>query len=108
LTAASHAPRSDLRAAVFDSRDSRQRGPGPVSADAGKLSGRLGTGDAGAGGDTLGGFVLAGVGLASFGMKEKPSAPLLRLAYIHLLASLSTYRSLNDRVTAVLRVVNEI
>jgi len=60
----------------------------PVSTAAGKLSGRFGTGDAGAGGDALGGFVLAAVWLASFGMKEKPSAPLLRLAYIHLLASL--------------------
>jgi len=60
----------------------------PVSAAAGKLSRGFGTGDAGAGGDALGGFVLAGVRLASFGMKKKPSAPLLRLAYIHLLASL--------------------
>jgi hypothetical protein len=60
----------------------------PVSAAAGKLSGSFGTGNAGAGGDALGCFVLAGVWLASFGMKEKPSAPLLRLAYIHLLASL--------------------
>jgi hypothetical protein len=61
----------------------------PVSANAGKLSGSLGTGDAGAGGDALGGFVLAGVRLATFGIKKKPSAPLLRLAYIHLLASFS-------------------
>jgi hypothetical protein len=52
------------------------------------LSGSFGTGDAGAGDDALGGFMLAGVWLASFGMKEKPSAPLLRLSYIHLLASL--------------------
>jgi hypothetical protein len=88
--------------------DSGEAGLGPVSANAGKLSGSLRTGATGAGGDALGGFVLAGVWLASFGMKKKPSAPLLRLAYIHLLASLSTYRSLHDRVTAVLRAVNEI
>jgi hypothetical protein len=52
--------------------------------------------------------VLAVVGLASFRVKEKSSAPLLRLAYIHLLASLRKYRSLFARVTAVLRAVNEI
>jgi hypothetical protein len=42
---------------------------------------------AGADGEALGIFVLASVGLAGLGMKKKPSAPLLRLAYIHLLAS---------------------
>jgi hypothetical protein len=41
-------------------------------------------------------------------MKEESSAPLLRLAYIHLLASLSTKWLLLDRVAAVLRAVNEI
>jgi hypothetical protein len=81
---------------------------GAVPAGAGKLSGRLRAGDAGAGGNAFSGFVFAGIGLAGVGMKEKPSSPLLRLAYIHLLASLSTKRLLPDRVTAVLRAVNEI
>jgi hypothetical protein len=52
--------------------------------------------------------VLAGVWLASFGMKKKPSAPLLRLAYIHLLASRRIYRPLFERVTASFRPVNGI
>ena len=81
MTAASHAPRSDLGAVVFRSEF------GPALADAGKLSGSFGTGEAGADGDALGVFLLAGVWLDGFGVKEKPSAPLLRLAYIHLLAS---------------------
>jgi hypothetical protein len=100
-----------LRACFAVSRIAGDAGLGvsrPVSANAGKLSGSLGTGDAGAGGDALGGFVLAGVRLATFGIKKKPSAPLLRLAYIHLLASFTPYRSLFDRVTAVPRAVNEI
>jgi hypothetical protein len=53
------------------------------------LSGSFGSGDAGACGDAFGRFVLAGVGFAGFGMKKKSSAPLLRLAYIHLLPSLN-------------------
>jgi hypothetical protein len=82
LTAASHAPRSDLRAVLVDV------GFGPASAHAGELPVALGAGDAGADGEALGVFVFAAVRLACFGMKEETSAPLLRLAYIHLLASL--------------------
>ena len=43
---------------------------------------------AGADGEPFGVFVLAAVRFACLGMKKKPSAPLLRLSYIHLLASL--------------------
>jgi len=43
---------------------------------------------AGADGESFGVFVLTAVRFACLGMKKKPSAPLLRLAYIHLLASL--------------------
>ena len=42
---------------------------------------------AGADGESFRVFVLAAVWFACLGMKKKPSAPLLRLAYIHLLAS---------------------
>ena len=42
---------------------------------------------AGADGEAFGVFVFAAVWLARLGMKKEPSAPLLRLAYIHLLAS---------------------
>ena len=42
---------------------------------------------AGANGEPFGVFVLTAIRFACLGMKKKPSAPLLRLAYIHLLAS---------------------
>jgi hypothetical protein len=52
--------------------------------------------------------VVAGVGFAGFRMKKKPSAPLLRPTYIHLLASFEGYRLQFDRVTAVSLEINEI
>jgi len=42
---------------------------------------------AGASRETFGVFVFAAVWFARLGMKKEPSAPLLRLAYVHLLAS---------------------